>query len=253
MSNTPTTTNVGIDHKYDGAVEALRDVHDEASLWHLSDELVKIAPTGVQSVQNVVDQATARGIPTKSVNTLRLYRDVAIRFPATERVGGVSFSAHREAITMPTVAEAKALLTDLAVKHGAGGVTVTTVKAAIGAATGKVKAAPVVKVKSPYVDIAPDLSAGGKAFVAAIDSMLVKGVTLDGLHAGITAVLAAVEVKRSKAARKAAASKGKAAPAPARPVKVKAASGPAAGGKRPARQPATPAAAGSKAGDLRDL
>jgi len=250
--STTTTPTIGIDHKYDGAVEALRDVHDEASLWHLSDELVKVAPNGVKAVEEVVAQAQARGIPTKSVATLRLYRDVAHRFPASERVSGVSFSAHREAITLPTVAEAKQLLTDLSVKHGAGGVTVTTVKAAIGAATGKVKATPTAKPKSsPYQDIAPDLSAGGKAFVAALDDMLtIKGVTLDGVHAGVTAILAAVEVRRSKAARKAAAKASKPTPASARPVKARPAGVKASPAK--ARPAATPAA-GSKAGDLRDL
>src|SRR5262245_19532023 len=115
---------------YDDVCTAIRDVHDEASLWHLSDELVKIAPSGVDSVAKVVAQATARGIPTKSTNTLRLYRDVAIRFPASQRVPLVSFSAHREAIAVGDVKQARKILDELVAKHGAAGVTVTTVKSA---------------------------------------------------------------------------------------------------------------------------
>ena len=139
------------------------------------------------------------------------------------------------------------MLIDLSAKHGPAGVTVTTVKAAMGAATGKVVASKSSVRPTPYAEIAVDLStANGKAFIAALDAMLnVNKVTLDGLHAGLTSVLSAVEVKRAKAARKAAqaAKSSKAAPAPARPARPKA----APSGKAPVK------AGASKAGDLRDL
>ena len=246
---------------YDSVCDAIRDVHDEQSLWHLSDELVKVAPNGVESVQAVVDQATVRGIPVKSVNTLRLYRDVAHRFPASKRVPLVSFSAHREAIAVGDVDQAKRVLEELVAKHGASGVTVTTVKQAIGAATGKVPTAPkgAPKAQSSFNDIALDLSSGGKKFIAALDQMVeVKGVTLDGLHAGLTAVLTAVESKRSRAARKAASAKAKAPATPVNPAKSPAARKAIADarnmgkGKVTGKTPVKAAAKG-KAGDLRDL
>lgn len=239
--------------KLDSVVEALRDVHDEATLWHLSDELAKIAPSGVAAVQSVYDEAQRRGIPSKSVNTLRLYRDVAIRFPASERVPLVSFSAHREAIAIGDVTQAKKVLTELAAKHGPGGVTVTTVKRAIGAQTGKVSAssngAPKA-AKATYEDVAVDLSKGGSKFIGQLDAMVaVHGVTLDNLHAGLSKVLAEVENRRAKAARKAARAKR---PTPA--AKAKAAPKPSSSGKAASngKTPSKPSANG-KAGDLRGL
>lgn len=253
-----------INKSFDTVCDALRDVHDEASLWRLSDELVHVAPQGVEAVQKVVDQATARGIPTKSTNTLRLYRDVAHRFPVSKRVPLVSFSAHREAIAVGDVDKAKRVLEELAAKHGAAGVTVTTVKQAIGAATGKVKpTGKPVKVQSGYVDIAVDLSNGGKKFIAALDEMVgVSGVTLDGMHAGLSAVLTAVEVRRSKAARQAASAKAKAPATPVNPAKspaarkaIAAARNGSANGKAKVsgKAPVKAGARGGKAGDLRDL
>lgn len=247
---------------YDSVCDAIKDVHDEQSLWHLSDELVKVAPNGVDSVTKVVEQAKVRGIPVKSVNTLRLYRDVAHRFPASERVPMVSFSAHREAIAVGDVKQARRVLEELVSKHGASGVTVTTVKQAIGAATGKVPTAPksAAKVQSTYIDIAHDLNAGGKKFIAALDQMTaVNGVTLDGLHAGLTTVLTAVEARRSKAARQAASAKAKAPATPVNPAKSPAARKAIAqarnmgkGGKVTGKTPVKAAVKG-KAGDLRDL
>ena len=243
------------DAAFDTVCEAIKDVHDEASLWRLSDELVVIAPAGVQSVENVVAQAKARDIPTKSVNTLRLYRDVAIRFPANERVAGVSFSAHREAIAIGTTAEAVQVLDDLVKQHGAAGVTVTTVKAAVQAKSGKVSAPKQsVKPQSALADVARDLSNNaGKGFISELDALTaINGITLDGLHAGVSHLLAAIESKRARAARKAAQaakSTPKVQPAKAGPRNGKAAT---SGKATPVKASAGKAAAG-KAGDLRDL
>ena len=254
-------TSPTINQSFDTVCDALRDVHDEASLWKLSDELVKVAPSGVAAVETVVAQAKVRGIPTKSTNTLRLYRDVAIRFPASKRVPLVTFSAHREAIAIGDADKARKVLEELAAKHGAANVTVTTVKQAIGAATGKVAAPKAAgKAQSSFANVAIDLSSGAKKFIAELDAMVAtNGVTLDGLHAGLSTVLTKVESMRAKAARKAAAAPKAGTPvdpkkSPAARKAIAAArngSKPAPSGKVPVKATAK-AGAGSK-GDLRDL
>src|SRR5262245_52323369 len=88
-----------VNHAFDSVCEAIKDEHDEVSLWALADELVKVAPRN-ETVEEVVAEATRRGIPTRSANTLRLYRDVAKRFPARQRVPMVSFTSHREALSI---------------------------------------------------------------------------------------------------------------------------------------------------------
>jgi len=246
-----------ISHQYDSVCDALRDVHDEASLWKLSDELVVIAPKGVESVEQVVNQAKARGIPTKSTNTLRLYRDVAHRFPKGKRVTLVSFSAHREAIAIGDTDQAVTILEELAKQYGPEGVTVTTVKNAVQKATGKTPTtkAKTAAVKTTYADIALDLCTSNcNAFIADLDAIAaLSGVTFDGLHAGLTNVLAQVEKRRAKAAAKAAADKAKAAKQGTTPV-----TRPTTGKPAATRRPSTKAAAGKAVagkgkGDLRGL
>jgi hypothetical protein len=253
-----TTTKVTVNAALDDVVAALRDVHDEASLWRLSDEIVKVAPAGVAAVEAIVKEAKVRGIPTKSANTLRLYRDVAIRFPASERVALVSFSAHREAISVGDAQVARELLTELAAKHGPEGVTVTTVKDAISARTGKVKAAPVRRASSsaagPSVDetITDLVSNKGGQLIAAITAAAGNGVKLDAVRAGLSSVLAHVEMLQAKQARKANVKPVAAGPAVSRK--------PVASGK-PSVKPSGKASVKTtslggvvgKAGDLRDL
>jgi hypothetical protein len=224
---------------FDTVCDALRDVHDEASLWRLSDELVVIAPKGVEAIEKVVAQAKVRGIPVRSANTLRLYRDVAHRFPKGKRVPLVSFSAHREAIAVGDTDKAQAILIDLAKRHGEEGVSVTTVKDAVRASLGKTTSTTpkASKASTTYADIAADLCLGsGKKFIAELDTIvLLPKVSLDGLHAGLTTVLTAIEAKRAKAARKApktAPAKAAARPAPARRTPAKAAPAKAAAGKQ---------------------
>jgi hypothetical protein len=250
-----TSTTIKVDHSFDSVCDAIKDVHDEASLWRLSDEIVRVAPQGVKEVDRIVEQAKARDIPTKSTNTLRLYRDVAIRFPASERVPLVSFSAHREAIAVGDAAKARAVLLDLVNKHGAAGVTVTTVKQAIGAATGNVKkAAPKGQVvQSTWADVALDLVGGGKGLIKSLDDLCeIKGVTLDGLQAGLTTVLAAVEAKRAKAAQRAA--RAKATPKAVNPSTSAAAAKARTAANKAATATKRPVKVGAgKAGDLRGL
>ena len=239
-----------ITNSLDSVCQALADAHDEASLWHLSDELAIVAPRGIQAVEAVVAEAKVRGIPTKAANTLRLYRDVAINFPPSERVKGVSFSAHREALGgyNGDTAQAKALLLDLATKHGADGVSISTVKKACAAATGKALPAAsgkAGKAQSSYMDVARDLASNGaKGFISGLDTIIGQGVTLDALHSGLTKLIGEVETRRSKAARKSARQPLKAGPVKARNVAT-------ANGKPVASATKRPARAG--AGDLRGL
>lgn len=248
-----------INKTYDAVCEALLAEHTEENLWKLAEQIAKVAPSGVESVEKIVAEAKLRGIPTKSANTLRLYRDVALRFPESKRVKMVSFSAHREALGGLGDADTAAhKLTELAAKHGAAGVTVKTVKDAIGAATGKVKAAPATagKAQTSYADLATDLAQHrAKRTIGELDAMLqVQGVTLDNLHAGVSAFLAAIEARRAKAARKAAVKPVNPA---TNPVARKAVAAARNGASKPQTKAtvsnAPRAKAGSKAGDLRDL
>jgi hypothetical protein len=235
--STTTTTN------FASVVAALRDVHDEASLWHLSDELAAAIPQG--DVSPVVKAAEQAGVPVRSANTLRLYRDVAVRFPKGQRVSGVSFSAHREALTVGSATDAETLLHDLVSKMGSAGITVTTVRRAVQAQTGKGAASTAgvgkagAAVKLTWAQIMADLCAGGPDLIAQIDvvTSATSGVSLDTLHAGLNKVLTEVENRRVKAARAAAKKKA--------PVQAAA--------KAPAPAAPRKAAAKGGAGDLRDL
>lgn len=251
MSTTTTTTSP-TKSDYDALAEAILAEVDEAGAWRVADLIYKVAPSGVQAVEQAHAEMKARGVPVKSVNTMRVYRTVAANFPPAERVAGVSFSAHREATrNMTSTDDAKQLLGKLVADHGAGNVSITTVRKAVQAATGKVPAAkakssPSQSRSTTYDEVAFDLVKGGRQFIGALDGMLaLDGVTLDGLHSGLTKVLAEVENRRAKQARKAAAAKKPTTTSPRRTPRKPAAK------KAAAKSPAK--AAAGKAGDLRGL
>lgn len=254
MSTTTTNTTLPTKSDYDALAEAILAEVDEAGAWRVADLIYKVAPSGVQAVEQAHAEMLARGVPVKSVNTMRVYRTVAANFPPAERVAGVSFSAHREATrNMTSTEDAKNLLGKLVADHGAGNVSITTVRKAVQAATGKVPAAKAKSSSSQsqsrsttYDEVAFDLIKGGRQFLGALDGMLaLDGVTLDGLHSGLTKVLAEVENRRAKQARKAAAAKKPTTTSPRRTPRKPAAK------KAAAKSPAK--AAAGKAGDLRGL
>ena len=108
---------------------------------------------------------------------------------------------------------AKSLLVDLATQHGADGVSISTVKKAVAAATGKslpAASGKATKAQSSYLDVGRD---PGQRRVASSSSpnwtpSWHAALALDQLHAGLGKVLAEVESRRSRAARKAASSAG---------------------------------------------
>ena len=212
-------------------IDAMRDVQTEGDRWHLSEALAAMIPSGDAGFDKIIDEATAEGvIGNLSRNTLRLYRDTANRWPADKRVSNVSFSAHREAMALPSIDQAVKMLNDLSKTQGASKVTVASVRKAVAIKNGK---QPSTRSAGPStttaqggkgLDVLRDLEGGGPQVITAIGNMT-DSDRLDKLHAGLTKVIAHVEKLRAKAARaKAKTANGKtstttsAKPAEAKPA-----------------------------------
>jgi hypothetical protein len=225
-----TTTQQGTDKaKLSSVIDAMREVQSESDRWALAESLRVLIPTGTkpQAFQAVIDEATQAGVAGKlKVNTLRLYRDTAARWPVKSRVAGVSFSAHREAMVMiaadGNTSKAERLLND-AVKaaNGADKVTVAQVRKAAALKQGRTtpaqqrgSATPTTTTKG--MDVLNDLENGAPQLLAALAS--VDTSKLDKLHNGLSKALARVEQLRAKAQRAKSSAKAPAAkrePAPA--------------------------------------
>ena len=225
-------------------VDAMRSVQTEADRWILAEALVELIPTGEGGFQEVIDRATSEGLLGNfTVNTLRLYRDTAKRWDKDKRVTDVSFSAHREAMSVKgdITAAAKLLAAQVKTVGAPAKVTASSVRKAVRLANGKAplataKTAPTV---GPQFDLVADLKHGGKKLAAMIgpDTSV---SDLDSLHAGLNKVIAHVEKLRGKAARKASAAKTAKQTVAAKPTASKATTA-----KRPAAR--------KQAGDLRGL
>src|SRR3954452_18562555 len=114
-------------------IEAMRSIQTEGDRWHLAEALRSQVPQGSTGFEEILDEAASAGVAgALKVNTLRLYRDTANRWPATERVPNVSFSAHREAMVLP-IEDAAKLLETLSTANGATKVTVASVRKTIKA------------------------------------------------------------------------------------------------------------------------
>ena len=219
-------------------LDAMSSVHDEQDRWRLAESLVAAVPTGSERFGQIVDDAKAAGIPARfTANTLRLYRDTAVRWPEAKRVQHVTFSAHREAMVVGDVDEAKALLEGMVKTTGASAVTVSAVRKAIAAHQGK--APKTAKAKAEHVSLA-DLLQGGDKLIALIRAAApgYDTASMDRLHGGLSRTLAEVEKLRAKKS-KAAARKGQ-APAPSTARKA----APAPSTRKPRK---------AAAGDLRNL
>lgn len=218
------------ERKLDNVIDAMRDVQTEGDLWVLAERLVALVPKG-DDFGEVIDRATKEGVVGKlSANTLRLYRNTAQRWPKDKRVANMSFSAHRDAMVLPSIGEAAKMLNDLAkTKGGAGKVTVADVRQAVAIKQGKKPKGSragvgVTKAQAQYAHVLADLQdASGAAFIAAIPTNL-SSDQLDKLHAGLNKVLGHVDRQRATVARKAkqvqakrAADKQPAKQAPAKP------------------------------------
>jgi hypothetical protein len=215
---------------YSEVLDVIRSVTAESDMWHLSDTVLRIVPTGITGLRDIVDAASSQGILGKlSVDTLRAYRATAEHWPADKRMDGVSFSAHREAerLNAGLTAE-RQLLTNVAKANG-GKITVDAVRAAVRAKQGKqarqrpprAGAAPAAAPgpKGPDAALA-DLKDGGKQLIAAIDKNT-SNADLDKLRKGTSNVLGHIEnlkMKRANARKSpaptASAPKKKVAPTP---------------------------------------
>lgn len=253
MSPTPqpqSTTTAARERVFD----AMGSLHDEADRWTLAEALLAAVPQNTSNrwFEKLNDDATSRGIPTLSVTTLRQYRDTAARWPADKRVKGASFTAHRE--VQPLIpddgdtTDARRLLEQLIDSHGAAKTTAVRVRQAVRAHQGV--ANPPKPITSTTVSFA-DLMKGGEKMIAAILGANLAPAALDSIHAGLTAVLTAVETERVKAARKQGAQAAQAA----RPVKPTPPPTPAPapnGEPAPVEVTGIPATVGT-VGDLRGL
>src|SRR6185295_7327001 len=89
-------------------LDAMNDVQTEGDRWHLAEQLLALVPQGSREFNVIVDKAAQKGVLGKmSATTLRLYRDTAIRWPASKRVKGVGFTAHRESMVLGEAAAVK--------------------------------------------------------------------------------------------------------------------------------------------------
>lgn len=232
---TTTTSTIPTPDQLDKVIDAMRSIQTEGDRWNLAEQLAYLIPSGSSGFGEVIEAATHEGVLGKlKENTLRLYRDTAIRWPSDDRVPNVSFSAHREAMVIGNTKEAARMLADLAKNGGAAQVTVANVRAAARVKMGKPPVAPKTTTTTKAVDVLADLKGGAPELIAALTTST-STTDLDKVQAGLNKAIAHVERLRAKAARKAAADAKKA------PASKKA--------------PATKAAPAAKkaAGDIRGL
>lgn len=216
MTQTTNTTNQAATGMGE-VIEAMRSIQSESDRWHLAESLRQMIPSGLTGFSDIIDAATAEGVAgSLSANTLRLYRDAAARWPADKRVPNVSFSAHREAMVLPSIDEAARVLAQLAKQLGAAKVTVAEVRKAVAVKQGKVTKAAAAASSSTskgatttQANVLADLMAGAPTLIASITATT-SPTELDKLHAGLTKTIGHVERLRAKAARKATAAAKKA-------------------------------------------
>ena len=216
-------------------IEAMRSIQNESDRWKLAEALRKEYPSGLSGFKELIDDAASAGIEGYSINTLRLYRDCAARWPEAKRVEGVSFTAHRIALGLDNVDEAQKVLQGLAKNLGPSKVTVQSVRKAILTKQGKAPKPSKGSVPAPKqpaaFDVTSDIASGATKLIAAIPSSTEPEV-LDKLHAGLTKAIGHVERLKAKAARKAATAKKAPAAAPKKAAPKKATTSKAQGDLR---------------------
>jgi hypothetical protein len=204
MTTTTTVTALTVTD----VIEAMRSIQTESDRWRLAESLKTLIPSGLRGFQELIDQANSQGVAGNlSVNTLRLYRDTATRWPEDKRVPNVSFSAHREAMSLPTIDAAVKMLDGLSKNLGSPAkVTVASVRKAIKVQNGTLNPVTSTAVrptssKASTIDVLADIKAGAPAIIAAVASTTTV-TELDAIKAGLQKAIAHVERLQAKANRK---------------------------------------------------
>jgi hypothetical protein len=207
MAATMQAKKNGLDpKKLDGVLDRMRDVQTEGDRWDLAEALQLLVPQGSTEFDKIIDVATKEGVAGNlSANTLRLYRDTAVRWPADKRVKNVSFSAHREAMVLPgSIDLAVRMLNDIVKTNGTGKpVTVAQVRRTVQIKQGKKPSAksPKNATTAKGFDAVADLELGGKQLIDAIGNAR-SADSLDKLNRGLKKVIGHVEKLQAKAAQK---------------------------------------------------
>jgi hypothetical protein len=219
MANTATVAQPATKNGMSEVIDALRSVETETERWRLADALAKKVPTGLAGFDEILDVAKQRGIRgSLKRNTLRQYRDTAVRWPVRDRLPNVSFTAHKKAQDAGTLADAKRVLEGILKANAktGDGVSVAQVTAAINAKKGKTtpkgkgqgkKGGPAPVAQAKAAEIISDLVTNeGKLLIAAIpkDAPLAH---LDKVIAGLKKVLGHAERLQMQAQNKANAGK----------------------------------------------
>lgn len=255
---------------------AMKSITSEADQWRLADALAVQVPKGDGGFAEILDEAKSAGVAgkVKSVSSLRLYRDTANRWPTDKRLDYVSFSAHREAMRVGTIAQAVKLLEKLDGQYGRGNVTSSIVRRAVDIQKGNIPATTVATSKtsaktgtdapatvnvpampSPTELLVAELLAGAPGLIAALDAHLKAnpGTDLDKVSTGLNKTLGHVDALRAKAKQKADAAAQKAATAARKATATARTSKPRTAPKTTPKTTAPKAPAAAPKADLRGL
>lgn len=213
---------------YSGTVAAIRGYRSGSDQWAVADALLEEVSQGRnRSLFAAVRIATERaGVQPLSVSAMRQYRDCAARIPEADRIPGVTFSAHRNALAAPDPLK---VLGDLVAVHGPKGVTVAKVREAVNVANGTMNAPKVPRTvnlsgvgTTALLSSVIDRETSDPSGVAA-DAAKISAEGLKVLQRIVTAAKAARKAKATKAATWGTKAKTEAkAPAKAKAAKAKA-------------------------------
>ena len=134
---------------------AIRGKREGADNWTLADALLAAVPQHAPRTlfAEVRRAAEREGVRPYGADTLRIYRDAAARWAPADRIPGVSFTAHREALL---ASDPVATLRDLADTLGAENVAVSDVRAAISALAPSAPAVPAAPVGATLAEVGAD-------------------------------------------------------------------------------------------------
>ena len=213
----------------DAVIDAMTDIQTEADRWVLAECLTVLIPSGSSGFDKIVDRATTDGVAGGfKAATLRQYRDTDVRWPKEKRVDKVSFTAHREAISVDGGVDVAAkMLSDMAKGPGGPGkVSAAAVRKAVSLKnkrpssrvnrTGPAGGSP---GSAPGGGDLADVKAGGQKLIQEITAQMPL-TELSEIKAGLGKILQHTERLIAKANQKAQAqaAKGGVTPAKAAPA-----------------------------------